>query len=145
MASSTVDLGNASLRSFLNWFLNSRIQSEPTLETRCAAFSHEVGSFNPVLLMGRPRFREGEGPIPTHTVGYPKWNWSPGLKLSASSPKGTLINSPQPLLVAGREGGAEPTPPPGERGFIPPGGERSPGPISGSGGGGRSATRDDVS
>lgn len=39
---------------------------------RHAAFSREVGSFNPVLLMGRPSFRDGEGPIPTHTVGYPK-------------------------------------------------------------------------
>lgn len=51
----------------------------------------------------------------------------------ASSPMGTLTNSPHPLPVAGRGGGAEQTSPPGERGFIPAGREKSPGPISGSG------------
>ena len=34
--------------------------------------------FNPILLMRRPRSRDGEGPFPTHTVGCPKWRWSLG-------------------------------------------------------------------
>ena len=129
-ASSTADLGNASLRSFLNWFLNSRVQSEPTLETRRGTLRSPERS-DPLTLFYwwddlvsetvKDLFQLTLLGILNETGAW------------ASSPKGTLINSPQPLPVAGRGGGAEPTPPPGERGFLSPGWEMSPGPISGSG------------